>query len=69
MQKDKMTYEKASEKLDEIFEKMSSEEITLEDSIKYYAQAAELIVFCNSALEKAQIKVEEISAKLQKDDV
>ncbi len=68
MQKDKMTYEKASEKLDELLEKMSCEDVALEDSIKYYAQAAELIIFCNSTLEKAQIKVEEISAQLQKDN-
>ncbi len=65
MQKEKMTYETAASELENIFEKMSSEEITLDESLKLYAKAAELIVFCNKALEKAQIKLDEINAKLE----
>ncbi len=69
MQKEKLTYEVAAQQLDDIFEKMSSEDITLDESLKLYAKAAELIVFCNKSLEKAQIKVEEINAKLEKENL
>ncbi len=62
-----MTYEIAANELEIIFEKMSSEDITLDESLKLYAKAADLILFCNTALEKAQIKLEEINAKLEKD--
>ncbi len=69
MQKEKLTYETASAQLDDIFEKMSSPDVTLDESLKLYAKAADLIVFCNSTLEKAQIKIEEISSKLEKENL
>ena len=33
--------------------------------VKLYAEAADLIQYCNTALETAQLQIEEIDAKLQ----
>ena len=38
------------EKLDEIQEKMQSEEISLEDSFRYYAEAMELLKQCDEQI-------------------
>ncbi|MEG0769214.1 MAG: exodeoxyribonuclease VII small subunit [Ruthenibacterium sp.] len=68
MTKAKMSYESASAELDAILGQLSSEDTTLEDALKLYAKAAELIAFCNQTLQNAQIQVDEISAKLQRED-
>lgn len=38
------------EKLDDIQEKMQSEEISLEDSFRYYAEAMELLKQCDEQI-------------------
>ncbi len=68
MAKEKLTYENASCELDDILEEMSSESVTLQQSLKLYARAAELIAFCTSSLQDAQLKIEEINAKLQAEE-
>ena len=39
----------------------------LADSVKLYAEAAGLIHYCNTALDKARLQVEEIDASLAPD--
>lgn len=68
MTKSKLTYESASAQLDEILEQLANDETTLDDALKLYAKAAELIAFCNETLAGAQLKVDEISAKLFAED-
>lgn len=64
MPKVKMTYESACAQLDEILQKLSDEETSLDDALKLYAKAAELMAFCDETLKTAQITVDEISVKL-----
>ena len=45
------------EKLDEIQEKMQSEEISLEDSFRYYAEAMELLKQCDEQIGAVEEKV------------
>ena len=43
---------------------MQSEETTLADSVKLYAEAASLMEYCHAALEKTSLQISEIDAKL-----
>lgn len=60
------SYEEGISRLEEILEKMQSEEISLADSVKLYAEAAVLMEYCHTALEKAALQIEEIDAKIQR---
>ena len=42
----------------------SDETTTLDQSVKLYAEAAQLIQYCNTALDKAKLQIEEIDASL-----
>ena len=58
-----MTFEDASAQLEEILSALSDENTPLDESVKLYARAAEYIAFCDEALKKAQMKIEEIDAQ------
>lgn len=60
-----MTFEQANEQLNAVLEEISDEETPLDRCLTLYAQAAQLIAFCEETLKKAQITVEEIDARLQ----
>lgn len=62
--KQQPSFETASAELDRILQELSQEDTTLERSLELYAQAAELVAFCNEALSSAQMKIDEISQKL-----
>lgn len=59
------TFESATKRLDEILALLSDEQTPLNQSLQLYAEAAELIAFCNDTLKRAQITVDEIDATLQ----
>lgn len=63
--KKKITFETASEELDQILCELSQEETTLDRSLELYAQAAELVAFCNETLANAQMKIDEITDRLE----
>ena len=65
MAKKKITFETASEELDQILRELSQEETTLDRSLELYAQAAELVAFCNETLANAQMKIDEITDRLE----
>jgi len=54
MAKEKITYEKAMVRIEEIASKLESDEVTLKDSIDLYKEGMELTMFCKSALETAE---------------
>ena len=56
-----MTYESAMKKLEEIVEKLESGELSLDESIKLYEESAKLSAFCADALNKAEMKIKELS--------
>ncbi len=55
-----MEFEQAMKRLNEISESMSGSELPLEQSMKLYAEAAELVKFCKEYIESAKLKVEQI---------
>ena len=63
--KKKITFETASEELHQILRELSQEETTLDRSLELYAQAAELVAFCNETLANAQMKIDEITDRLE----
>ncbi|MHC4982236.1 MAG: exodeoxyribonuclease VII small subunit [Planctomycetota bacterium] len=54
----KMTFEQALAKLEEIVAKMESGEIPLEESIESYAEGIKLIKQCRSILNTAEQKIQ-----------
>lgn len=58
-------FEAAMSELEMILEKMSGDEMTLEESVSSYARAAGLIQDCNEALREAKVQLEEIDTKFE----
>lgn len=52
------TFEEAFKKLTLIIEKMEKEELTLEDSLRYFEEGMELASYCRKLLTEAEQKVE-----------
>ena len=69
MSKKALTYETAAAELDEILGQLTSDDTTLDLALKLYARAAELIAFCNEVLQKAQLQIEEIDAKMHPEEI
>lgn len=57
----KMTYEQAMKRLEEIVEKLDDGSLPLEESIKLFEESTKLAGFCSDTLEKARLKVTELS--------
>lgn len=53
-----MTFEAAFVRLEEILERMNSGTISLDESLKLYEEADQLIIICNKRLNDAERKVE-----------
>ncbi len=58
-------FEDGIARLEVILDKIGDESTPLNDSLKLYAEAAELVAYCNGVLEKAQLQIEEVDARLQ----
>ena len=58
------SFEEGMERLQSLLEQLQDESTPLADSVKLYAEAAGLIHYCNTALDKAKLQVEEIDASL-----
>ena len=59
MKKD-IKFEEALERLAEINEKLESDEISLEDSVKLFKEGLELSRFCQKKLDEAKLEIERI---------
>ena len=59
MKKD-IKFEEAIEKLAEINEKLESDEISLEDSVKLFKEGLELSKLCQKKLDEAKLEIEKI---------
>lgn len=57
----KMTYEEAMLRLEEIVTNLDDGSLPLDESIKLFEESTKLAVFCNDCLEKAKLKVTELS--------
>lgn len=58
------TFEEGLSRLQGILDKLQSEDTPLADSVRLYAEAAELIRYCNDTLNTAKLQIEEIDASL-----
>ncbi len=58
------SFEEGMERLNTLLAQMQSEDTTLADSVKLYAEAASLMEYCHAVLEKASLQIDEIDAKL-----
>ena len=65
MKKTPKTFEEGLSRLQDILVRMQAQDTPLADSVKLYAEAADLIQYCNSALDKARLQIEEIDTRLQ----
>ena len=57
------SYEEGMERLNAILAKMQDEQTTLAEAVKLYAEAASLMEYCHTALEKTSLQIEEIDAQ------
>lgn len=55
-----MSFEAALKRLDEISVTMEQQDITLEDSMKCYSEAVELIAFCRKYIDEAKLTVRKL---------
>lgn len=55
---DKLTFETAFSRLEEILEKMNQGSLALEESLRLYEEADKLIQFCDQQLSQAETKIE-----------
>lgn len=58
------SFEEGMERLNAILAQLQQEDTSLADSVKLYAEAATLMQYCHTALEKTSLQIEEIDAKI-----
>lgn len=58
------SFEEGMERLNGLLAKMQNENTTLAESVKLYAEAAALVEYCHTALEKTSLQIDEIDAEL-----
>ena len=56
------TFEEGLQRLQDVLAQMQDEATSLD---KLYAEAAQLIAYCNTTLQQAKLQIEEIDAALQ----
>lgn len=62
------SYEEGMTRLENILTLMQSEETTLAESVKLYAEAAALMEYCHTILQKTSLQIEEIHARLAQNE-
>lgn len=60
MSENKLSYESAIERLEEIVEKLNSNDITLDESLNLFEEGTMLTKKCNNMIENARQKIVEI---------
>lgn len=68
MTEKKDRFEESFAKLKEVSEKISSEDTSLEDSIRYYEEGMKYYRECNEILKKAEQKIEIMDTGADKED-
>ena len=57
-------FEEGLARLQMVLARMQDETTTLDKAVKLYAEAAQLIAYCNQTLQNAKLQIEEIDAAL-----
>ena len=60
MSEEKLTFESAMERAEEIVARLERGDDSLEESLRMFEQAAELIAFCRAELDRAEGKLERL---------
>ena len=60
----KQTFENAMARLEEISKILSENNVTLDESLKLYAEGVKLLKFCNTKLDQAQLKIKDIDGNV-----
>ena len=60
----KQTFENAMARLEEISRILSENNVTLDESLKLYAEGVKLLKFCNTKLDQAQLKIKDIDGNV-----
>jgi exodeoxyribonuclease VII small subunit len=60
-------YHELSVRLDEVTAKLQDPDIDVDDAVKYYEEAVDLIAKLEECLEQAQNQITEVSSKFMKD--
>ncbi len=58
------SYEQKAQRIQTLLEKIQDDATPLAETIRLYAQAADLIADCREMLDNAKLQIEEIDAKL-----
>ena len=58
------TFEEGLRRLQDLLAQMQDEQTTLDQSVKLYAEAAQLIQYCNETLNSAKLQIQEIDSSL-----
>ena len=61
---DKLTFEQANQKLEELVNKMESGTLSLDESMKTYEEAFKLLTFCYDKLENCKGQIVDINARI-----
>lgn len=62
------SFEEGMTRLNAILAQMQSEETSLAESVKLYAEAASLLEYCQNTLQNVTLQMEEIDARLASAD-
>jgi exodeoxyribonuclease VII small subunit len=62
---DQLTFEKANDKLEKLVEKMESGELSLDESMKTYEEAFNLLSFCYEQLETYKGQIIDINSRIE----
>lgn len=62
------SFEEGMTRLNVILAQMQSEETSLAESVKLYAEAASLLEYCQNTLQNVSLQMEEIDARLASAD-
>lgn len=61
--KERLSFEEALSRLEEIVEKLEDDSISLDDSIELYEEGIELSKRCTETLEEAELRIEKVNKK------
>ncbi len=62
-EKERISFEDALKKLEEIVSQLEDKSITLEKSVELYEEGLTLSKYCNEALEEAELKIKKVQAE------
>ena len=58
------TFEEGLRRLQDLLAQMQDEQTTLDQSVKLYSEAAQLIQYCNETLNSSKLQIQEIDSSL-----